>query len=334
MTDLGMAQRAAVVLAQLDDDRAQKLLNNMSESDVIAIMAEMARLPILGAEEVRQVVMEFAREADALLQVRQGGAELAQRWLRDRLGMSRANEVMSELDTFRRAHPLDFLNRIDPQQIVGFIREEHPQTVALVLANIQHEHAARVIERLDEDLRIAVARRIAKMAPVPAEVIKTIATELESRLSAFVRSGGVSSDVNGIARVVALLNSADRAAERQILAGLESADPELAERIRSEMFVFDDVIRLDEQTMQIALRSVVIKDLALALKGKPAHVVEKFTANISERAAEDLVETMSSLGPQRLSAVEAAEAIIVKAVRELAEAGEIVLGRASDELVG
>lgn len=329
-----MAQRAAVVLAQLDDERAQKLLNNMSETDVISIMAEMARLPILSADEVRQVVAEFAREADALLQVRQGGAELARRWLRDRLGMSRASEVMSELETFRQNHPLDFLNRIDPHQIVGFIREEHPQTVALVLANVQHEHAARVIERLDEDLRVAVARRMAKMAPVPPEVVASIATELETRLSAFVRAGGISTDVDGVARIVAVLNSADRGAERQILSGLESADPELAERIRSEMFVFDDVAALEDQTMQIALRSVVIKDLALALKGKPPHVVERFTANISERAAEDLVETMASLGPQRLSAVEAAEATIVKAVRDLADSGEIVLGRGTDELVG
>ena len=140
--------------------------------------------------------------------------------------------------------------------------------------------------------------------------------------------------MGGVSSVVAMLNNADRAAERQILSALEQSDPELADRIRTEMFVFDDVMALDDATLQVALRSVVMKDMALALKGKPPQMVEKVTRNISERAAEDLLEDMASLGPQRLSVVEAAEATIVKAVRDLADAGEITIGRGNDELVG
>lgn len=334
IADLSMPQRAAVVLAQLDDERAQRVLANMSELEVISIMAEMSKLPIMRAEEVDRIVGEFADEAGALLQVRQGGAELAQRWLRDRLGMSRASEVMVELQSIMHDHPLMFLNRIEPQQIVRFLGDEHPQTVALVLANLHVEHAARVIEELSEETRIEIARRMATMSPVPTEVVKKIAAELESRLSAFVRSGRAGADVGGVSSVVAMLNNADRAAERQILSGLEESDPELADRIRTEMFVFDDVMALDDATLQVALRSVVMKDMALALKGKPPQMVEKVTRNISERAAEDLLEDMASLGPQRLSVVEAAEATIVKSVRELADAGEITIGRGNDELVG
>lgn len=334
MTDLTMPQRAAVVLAQLDDERAQRVLANMSELEVISIMAEMSKLPIMRAEEVDRIIGEFTDEAGALLQVRQGGTELAQRWLRDRLGMSRASEVMLELQSIMHDHPLMFLNRIEPQQIVRFLGDEHPQTVALVLANLHVEHAARVIEELSEEKRVEIARRMATMAPVPTEVVKRIAVELESQLSAFVRSGQVSAEMGGVSSVVAMLNNADRAAERQILSALEQSDPELADRIRTEMFVFDDVMALDDATLQVALRSVVMKDMALALKGKPPQMVEKVTRNISERAAEDLLEDMASLGPQRLSVVEAAEATIVKAVRELADAGEITIGRGNDELVG
>jgi flagellar motor switch protein FliG len=334
LATLTMPQRAAVVLAQLDDDRAQRVLASMSELEVISIMAEMSKLPIMRAEDVDEIIGEFADQTGALLQVRQGGTELAQRWLRDRLGMSRASEVMVELQSIMHDHPLMFLNRIEPAQIVGFLGDEHPQTVALVLANLHVEHAARVFEELDEKQRVEIARRMATMAPVPTEVVKKIAGELESRLSAFVRSGRVSAEVGGVSSVVALLNNADRAAERQILSGIEDADPDLAERIRNEMFVFDDVMALDDNTLQVALRSVVMKDMALALKGKPPQMVEKVTRNISERAAEDLLEDMTSLGPQRVSVVEAAEAAIVKAVRELADAGEITIGRGNDELVG
>lgn len=333
MTDLSMPQRAAVILAQLDDDRAQRVLSSMSEMEVISIMAEMSRLPMMRAEDVNEILSDFADEAGALLQVRQGGSELAQRWLRDRLGITRAAEVMAELQSIVQDQPLMFLNRIEPKQIVGFLSEEHPQTIALVLANLHSDHAAKVVEHFEEEIRVDIARRMAKMAPVPPEVVKKIAAELDSRLSAFVRSGRVNAEVGGVTSVVALLNNADRAAEKQILSALEETDPELAERIRTEMFVFDDVMQLDDATLQVALRSVVMKDVALALKGKPQQMIDKVMRNISERAAEDLLEDMAALGPQRLSLVEAAEQAIVKIVRDLADSGEITIGRGNDELV-
>lgn len=326
-------QRAAVILAQLDDERAHVLLKAMSENEVVRLMAEVARLPSLTSDDVMAVIADFTNEAGAYLQVRQGGIDLAQRWLQDRLGMSRAAEVMSELEMMASNEPLGFLNRIEAGQIAGFLADEHPQTVALVLANIHHEHAARVLDRLDEEVATDIVKRMATMGAVPPMMVQRVADELEHRLANLLRSGSARSDVGGVSAAAAVLNNVDRGAEKEILSRLEASDPELAEVIRSEMFVFDDVIQLDDGTLQAVLRSVVLKDVALSLKTASPDVVEKFTRNMSERAADDLREEMQSLGPQRLSVIEAAQAAVVRAVRELADSGTITIGRANDELI-
>lgn len=325
-------QRAAVIVAQLDDDRAHQVLRSLSENEVIRLMAEVANLPSLAVDDVRGIVEEFTTETGAYLQVRQGGMELAQRWLHDRLGGARAAEVMAELELMAKDQPLAFLNRIDPSQVAGSLADEHPQTVAVVLANIFHEHAARVVDRFDQDRRPDIVRRMATMGSVPPQSVQRIADELTNRLSAVLRAGGPA-DVGGVTAAAAVLNNVDRAAEKQILASLEQTNPDLAEVIRSEMFVFDDVVQLDDVTLQWVLRSVVLNDLALALKTATPDVVERFMRNMSERAGDDLVEEMASLGPQRLSVIEAAQATVVRAVRELADSGTIVIGRGSDELI-
>jgi flagellar motor switch protein FliG len=334
MSALTKRQQAAVIISQLDEQRANKVLRAMSESEVIALMGEVAHLPVMTAGEVDDIIDELAINATALAAVRQGGADIAHKLLAERLGPQRAAEIMAELEHVVAEHPLGFMNQIDPSQIVGFLSGEHPQILALVLAHLQRDHAARIVERLDDDLRTEVARRVAKIAPLPPEVVRKVGADLELRLSAFVRAGGTTTEVEGLSTIVGILTSADQATEKQILSDLEERDPEMAERIRNEMFVFEDVVNLDDKTLQTVLRSVVLKNVALALKGKPAHVVEKFTRNISERAAEELAEDMEALGPQRLSVVEAAEAAIVKAVRSLADAGTITLERGDDELVG
>ncbi len=331
---LTRSQQAAVIVAQLDPERANRVLCAMSEAEVIELMAEIARLPIMTADDVDSVVEELAVSTQALSDVRQGGADLAERLLSERFGPARAAEVMHDLRNVLVDHPLAFMNRIEPSQIVGFMSGEHPQILALVLAHINRDQAARILERLDDDLRTEVARRVAKISPLPPEVIRRLAGDLEYRLSAFVRAGGSSTEVEGLATIVGILTSADQATEKQILADLETSDPDVAEQIRNEMFVFADVVNLDDLTLQTVLRTVVTKNVALALKGKSDEVVAKFLRNVSERAAEELLEDINSLGPQRLSVVEAAEAAIVKAVRALADAGTITLERGDDELVG
>lgn len=326
-------QRAAVVFAQLDDTRANSLLRSLSENEAVRLLAELAQLPAIGPEDVSSVMAEFTTQAVAYRQVRQGGIDVARRWLEQRLGQSRAAEVLSELETIATNQPLDYLNFIDPSQIAGFLLDEHPQVCAVVLANIDAEHAARVVDRFPEDLASEVVRRIATMGPVPPAIVQRMAESMESRLAALRRSGKSESVVGGVATAAAVLNNVDRAAEQEVLNRIEASDPELAEHIRNEMFVFDDVLQLDDQTLQVVLRAVNLREMALAIKTATPDVRDRFVQNLSERTAADLEEELQSLGPQRLSTIEAAQSAVVKVARELAESGDITLGRANDEII-
>lgn len=326
-------QRAAVVITQLDDIRARTLLKSMSENDAIRLMVEVARLPPLTADDVQAVTTDFTSAAGAFMAVRQGGMEVAHRWLQERLGAVRAAEVMADLSTAVADEPLHFLNKIEPAQIAGFLADEHPQAIAIVLANIHHEHAARVLDHLEKQVATDVVRRMATMTPVASPLIRRVADVLEQRLANVMRSGGNVAAASGVSAAAAVLNNVDPAIEREILQRIETEDPDLAEVIRGEMFVFDDVAQLDDMTLQTVLRSVVMKDVALALKTATPDVVDRFMQNMSERAADDLREELQSLGPQRLSTIEAAQAAVVKAVRELADSGTITIGRANDELI-
>lgn len=331
---LSGVQKAAVVLAQLDTDRAARVLKAMSETEVVDLMSAVATLPPLGPDAVRGVLAELAGQAAALLQVGQGGVEVARRLLRERLGPARAEEVLEQFLHAGQHRPLAILQRIEPQQIVSFVGDEHPQTIAVVLAHLSADHAAQVLSLLAEDVRSDVARRIAVMGRISPDVVQTMADTLEQKLAAILRAGsGAAAEVGGVGSIVAILNQSDRASEKQILASLERSDPELAERIRNEMFVFDDVVSLDDRTLQRVLRNVVPKDLAVALKGVDPPIRDKFLRNLSERAAQDMAEEIEILGPTRLSQVEAAQQAIVKVVRELDSSGEIVLLRGDDELV-
>src|SRR5579875_588042 len=327
-------QKAAVVLAQLDQARATKVLRAMSEAEVVALMSAMATLPPLDSAAVLDVLGEFTHQASALTQVGQGGIELARKLLRERLGPARAEEILEEFVQATSTHPLAFLKRIDPQQMAGFVGDEHPQTIAVLLAHLDAEHAAHVIAHLDPDLRTDVARRIATMGRLSPSVVQVLAEVLEQKLAPVLRAGVASTtEVGGVPSIVAILNQTERSSERQILAALEESDPDLAETIRNEMFVFDDVVGLDDRTLQRVLRNVVPKDLAVALKGVADEVRDKFLRNMSERAAADLTEEIELLGPTRVSQVEAAQAAVVRVVRELEASGEIVLARGDDEFV-
>lgn len=327
-------QKAAVVLAQVDPNRATKVLRALSESDVMEIMAALATLPPLTSDSVRAVLAEFTEQAVALMHVTQGGVEVARGLLKERFGAARADELITQFTAAQQTHPLSFLHRIDPHQMAGFLADEHPQTIAVVLTHLPADHAAQVLMRLDPNLRADVSRRIATMERIAPEVIQHLADVLEGKLAIVLRSGIVgSSEVGGLPGIVAILNQTDRSSEKQILADLESTDPELAEEIRNEMFVFDDVANLDDRSLQLVLRNVQPKDLAVALKGVAEDVREKFRRNMSERAAQDLAEDIELLGPTRVSVVEEAQQGIVRVVRELEAAGEIVLSRAADEYI-
>jgi len=331
---LAGSQKAAVLIAQLDAQRAQRILKSMSENEVVDIMSAMVTLPPLRPEVVQSVVTEFSEHAAAQLDVGQGGIEVARKLLRERLGAARTQEILDKFGSSSPNHPLWRLQRIDPLQIVSFIADEHPQTVAVVLAHLAPDYAASVLAELGDELRAEVSKRIATMGRISPDVISVIAEVLEHKLAALLRFGTTSAaEVGGVSSIVAILNQTDRSSEKQILAALDTSDPDLAEQIRSEMFVFDDVVNLDDRTLQRVLRNVVPKDLAVALKGVSDEIRQKFLRNMSERASEDLVEEIDLLGPTRVSQVEAAQSAVVRIVRELDASGEIVLSREDDEFV-
>ncbi|MCL4413295.1 MAG: flagellar motor switch protein FliG, partial [Actinobacteria bacterium] len=297
------------------------------------LLQEMVQLPPLEPEDVDRLVQDFAHRVIALASVGQGGFDAARRLLRERLGPVRAEEVLSQIAASGYTRPLSFLQRVDPVQVASFFADEHPQVVALVLTHLPPDFAADVLKELDSSLQAQVAYRIGTLGRVQPEVVEQVAEVLQRKLSVAMGSGGTAVLVGGVPGLVGILNNSDRASEKQILTELEELDAELAEEVRSQMFVFDDVVKLDDRTLQRVLRHVVPKDLALALKGVDEQIREKFARNMSERAAEDLREEIEILGPTRLSMVEGAQQAIVRTVRELEAQGEIVLSRGADELV-
>ncbi|HUZ10057.1 MAG TPA: flagellar motor switch protein FliG [Acidimicrobiales bacterium] len=333
-TTLTGPQKAATVLAQLGVQRAAQVLKSMSESEVVMLMTEMARLPQLDADVVVAVVGELVDGVSGMVAVSQGGVGAARTLLRERLGAARAEEVIDQFVSSGDGSPLLFLHRIESVQVAAFLSEEHPQTIAVVLVHLPSDHAAEVLGQMDGDLRVDVAERIATMGRITPEVVLDIATVLERKFATLLQAGAQGRlAAGGIASLVGILTNADRASEKQILAELEAIAPDVAEKVRNQLFVFDDVVALDDRTLQLLLRNVAPKELAVALKGVDGTVREKFLHNLSERAAQDLVEEIELLGPTRLSAVEAAQMQLVKTVREMEEAGEIVLLRRDDDLV-
>lgn len=323
--------KAAAMLAQMTDEQVATIMRSMSDIEVVDLMAAMAKLPPLHADIVSEVTGEFLRTLVALHSVGQGGLDAARKILQARMGAQRADEVLRALEDQGTGGPFNFLDAIDPQQVATFLAEEHPQTIATVLAHLPASDGAAVLDQIGEDLRVDIARRIATTRRTSPEVLRDMAAILEEKLSMLSEHRNSSS--RGIESLVDILNHAERSSEKQILSTLEETDPELAEEVRNLLFVFDDIIALDDRSLQKVLRNVAPKDLATALKGTSAEVREKFTRNMSERAAADLGEEMEVLGPTRLETVEAAQAELVKRVRELEAAGEIVLVRANDELV-
>lgn len=325
-------QRAAIVFAQLDDWRANALLAVLSEPESVRLLAEVARLPMLSSDDVSLVMSEFSDRALAYRQVRQGGTTVARRRLGERIGADRASEIMSELETAPAPRPLAYLDHVDPARVASFLSTEHPQVVALVLGGIDPEHAARIVDNLDEDVATDVLQRLARIGSVHPAIVEKVARCLDARLSAAsLRTSDRA--VDGVAVAAAVLNNVETGSEREVLSLIEASEPALAERIRSEMFVFADIGQLDDRALQTVLRSVAPPTLALAMKGAAAEVVDKVMRNMSDRAAGDLQEAVASLGPQRLSAVTAAQGAVVKTARTLADQGEIVIDRDTDRIV-
>ncbi|WP_370327636.1 flagellar motor switch protein FliG [Euzebya sp.] len=332
VTKLTGTQKVAILLMSLGQERASKVLKTMRESEVAEIAAEIARMPTVDTEVVESVLTEFKEMVAAKVNIAVGGLDYARAMLEESLGSQKAYEIMELLSAQIVEAPFEFLRNTDPRQVLSFISEEHPQTIALVLVHMLPDAAAMVLGSLPESLQRDVAVRIAMMDRTSPDVIDRVERILERKLSSVLQQSDFS-EAGGVGSLVDILNRADRGTERLILEGLELANEELADEVRQLMFVFEDIVTLDDRSVQLILRQVDNKDLAVALKGVAANVKEKITKNMSQRAGEALIEEIDLMGPVRLKDVETAQGSIVRVIRSLEEAGQIVLSRSGDEFI-
>jgi flagellar motor switch protein FliG len=320
-------RKAAILLIQLGQERASAVLRHMSDGEVEAITAEIARLDAISSTETDEVLGEFHDLMVARAHIAQGGFNFAQQLLQSSIGEERAQEIMDRLHAAAVQMPFQFLHRADPAQLRGFIADEHPQVIALVLAHMTPDKASLLLSGLPNHVQANVAHRIAVMDRTSPEIIRSVESVLERKLSSMLQPTEVSR-VGGVDPLVNIINRSDRPTERMIVEGL---DPALADEVKSRMFMFEDIVGLDDRSVQQVLRQVDTAELALALKGVSAQVKNKITGNLSERAAENLLDEVELLGAVRLAQVEEAQQSVIRTIRQLEEQGQITVRRGNDE---
>jgi flagellar motor switch protein FliG len=327
-SSLSGRQKAAVLLISLGTERAANILKHLSEREVEALSAEMAALWRVRPETSAAVMQEIQDRLSAASASGVGGPEYAREVLTHLVGPERAQEIIGTVTTEPETRPFEFLRRTPPDQIYGFLRPEAPQTVALVIAHLHTTLAAQVIAEFPPEDQAEIAMRIATMNETSPEVTAAVEDVIRQKLSNIISSEYAAA--GGVESLAQILNHADRATERTVLDYLGESDPELAEEIRALLFVFEDLVRLDDRSVQLVLKDVESADLALALRGVSEEVKDKVLSNMSQRAAEMLMEDLAYQPPQRRSVIEDAQGRIVAVVRRLEEEAQLVIGRGGD----
>ncbi|WP_241840468.1 flagellar motor switch protein FliG [Fictibacillus sp. S7] len=330
--ELSGKEKAAMLMISMGPDAAAQIYKHLHEEEIERLTLQISQIRKVDAE-VKEVILEqFHHLALAQNYISQGGIGYAKTVLEKAVGKSEAMDIINRLTSTLQVRPFDFARRADPGQILNFIQNEHPQTIALILSYLDAGQAGQILSELPQAMQGDVARRIAVMDRTSPEIISEVEQILEQKLSAtvsndFTQAGGVES-------VVDVLNGVDRATEKTILDALEIQDPELAEEIKKRMFVFEDVVSLDNRAIQRIIREVPNEDMLLALKAASEEVKEVLFNNMSQRMAENYKEEMEFMGPVRLRDVEDAQSRIVGLIRKLEDAGEIVIARGGgDDIV-
>jgi flagellar motor switch protein FliG len=321
---MGMSElrRAAIVLMSLPDDEAAQLLARFNPKQIEMVSLEIARLGTITGDEQYQAIQQFVSANPNALAMESGGLERAKALLERALGKNAAGTIDSMRQQIE-AVPFSFLQKVDAQNLITFIAEEHPQTIALVLCHVKPAQAAEIIRHLPPDRQLAVIRRIATMGQTNPEIIAEVEEGLESRMASLM--GQSYENAGGVAAVAEILNITDRNIERNLLENLAQEDPELVEEIRRRMFTFEHMVKLSDRDMQQVLKNVETSQWAMALKLAPEELKRKVMGNMSSRAAELLQEEIDFMGPVRRSEVERVQQQIVDVVRRLQDAGEISL---------
>ena len=331
-TKLSGVQKAAILFITLGPEVSSGILKKLPEAEIQKITYEIANITSVTSEQREGILNEFLQINKAREYIIEGGMDYARELLSKALGPHRANEILEKVsEATQQYRPFSIARKADAHQLLNVITYEHPQTIALILCYLQPEKAAQVMAELPEETQSEVAYRIATMSTTSPMVIKEIEKVLESKLSSVVRTEMTT--LGGVETLVDILNQVDRTTERNITESLEREDAELADKVKSSMFVFEDIITLDDVAIQRILREVEAKELALALKGCSEEVAEVIYKNQSKRAAASLKEDMEFLGPVRLMDVEKAQQGIVAIIRRLDEAGEIIISRGGEDAI-
>lgn len=331
VSEMTPRRKAAVILTVLGPELAAGVVRHLTDDQVEVLSLEVARMEKIGHEQRAQIIEEFHQIAQAQDFIAEGGIDNARKVLEAAFGEERAAGMVRKVLTAMQVVPFEFLKRADPQQLLGFIQDEHPQTVALILAYMPVNQAAMILTRLPEQLRAEVAERIAAMDQTPPEVIRGVEKVLERKMHNILNTE--MTKAGGPKALVDLLNRVDRQTERLIIENLTENNPELAEEVKNMMFVFEDIVMLEDRAVQAVLKEVDGKDLATALKGVGHEVQQKVFGNMSERAMNMLKEDMDFMGPIKLRLVEESQQRIVAVIRRLEESGDITIGRGEADVL-
>lgn len=331
-TDFSGKEKAAMLLIALGPEKSAKIFKHLKEEEIEQLTLEIANIRTVSPETKEQVLQEFYEICLAQQYIVEGGISYAKDILEKALGPDRAMEVINRLTVSLQVRPFDFVRKTDATQLLNFIQNEHPQTIALILSYLKPSQSSMVISALAPEKQADVARRIAQMDRTSPDIIKEVERVLEKKLSSLVTEDYTA--VGGIDSIVEILNAVDRGTEKHIMETLEVEDTELAEEIKKKMFVFEDILTLDSKSIQRVLRDVENDDLAKALKGSNEEVQNVIFSNLSKRLASMIKEDMDYMGPLRLRDVEESQQKIVNVIRKLEDSGEIVISRGGgDEII-
>ena len=329
---LNGVQKAAVLLITLGPERSADIFKHLKEDEIEELTLEIANTKSVSPEVKEMVLEEFYQVCLAQQYIAEGGIGYAKQLLDKALGDEKAQEVITKLTASLQVRPFEFVRKTDPSQLLNFIQDEHPQTIAMILSYLTPAQSAMVLGALPPEKQSDVAKRIAMMDRTSPDVIKEVERVLERRLASLVNQDYTV--VGGVDAIVNILNTVDRATEKHIMESLQIEEPELADEIRKKMFVFEDILLLDDLAIQRVLRDVDNNDLAVALKNANDEVQNVCFKNLSKRLAAMIKEDMDFMGPVRMKDVEEAQQKIVGVIRRLEDAGEIVISRGGgDEII-
>lgn len=329
--ELSGIKKSAILLISMGVDTASEVLSHMKESEVEAVSIEVARLQNIAPDVVEAVLNEYNEMHMAQEYLTQGGKSFAEEALKQALGEDRADDIMMRIEAATEVSGFHQLQTADNDQLASFIRGEHPQTAALIFSHINPRKAAAVLSELDEELQAEIVYRLASMEKTSPEFIDDVEDVLKDKMDAVL--GANLSQTGGVEVTARILNAASRSTERYVLTDIRDRDPQLADHIKSIMFVFDDLVYLEDRDLQGLLMEVEQKDLALALKAAPEELTEKIYSNLSSRVAEMVKEEVELLGRVRVSDVDEAQNSIMETAREMEEKEEITLTREGGEFL-